>query len=136
MHDGSTSDRRAFLRLGGAAVLGGLAGCSALSGRSPLDLAVFNWTDTPQTVTIRLLDPDEGPRSDPARYDASLDLEPDGEVRREAVADARRHLVRYRVYEENSRLTDQDHVHYYGDDDETDPTLAFNLREPGVLTRR
>ncbi|MFB6193861.1 MAG: hypothetical protein ABEI75_02240 [Halobaculum sp.] len=125
-------NRRTFV-LGASATVTGVAGCAALSAR-PLGLTVFNQTDDPYTVEIAILDPDRSSRSEARLYDGSISLGPGGQARRERVFPRRPALVRYSVYEDNSALTDEDHVHYYPSED-TD-RLAFDIDPPGVLHRR
>lgn len=113
----------------------GLAGCSGFrSGDGGVDLTVFNQAAVPYTVEVELLG--EGSSESAARaYGTTLDVEPNGEQTREAVAEAGRYLVRYRVYERDSELTDQDHVHYIPSGDGSE-SLTFDVQETGVLTRR
>jgi NAD(P)-dependent dehydrogenase (short-subunit alcohol dehydrogenase family) len=51
------------------------------------------------------------------------------------VAEARPYRVEYHLCEDHSRLTDEDHVHYYPTD-EGDDIETFDITESGVLTRR
>lgn len=129
--------RRSLVGLGGVCLLGGVAGCSALtSGSATLDLVVFNHADATYRVGVTLLRPDhDGSLSAARSYERTLELDPNGEARREGVAQSRRYLVRYDVVEmDEGRQTDQDHVHYYprGGDD----TITFDLHPPGELTVR
>lgn len=101
-----------------------------------LGLSVFSHTDTPYTIEISLFRSGDGASRSEARvYDASIDVEPQGQARRTEIAEARPYLVRYSVYEDDRRLTDEDHVHYYPPDD-GDDDLAFDLDSSGILTRR
>lgn len=126
--------RRALLGTIGIATATSLAGCSwGQADADGLDLTVFNQTATPFTVEIEFIaDGDDGATS---RHDASLDVDPNGEVNRENVVEAGAYLVRYQVYEENSTLTDEDHVHVVASGDGSD-SLTFDIRNPGVLNRR
>jgi len=126
--------RRQFL-LGTGSLLGGVAGCSALSsGSSMIDLTLFNQTDTPYTVEMDLFQADVQSRSDARVFAGRLDVPAGGETRRNEITEAEPLLIRYGAYEENSRLTDQDHSHYYppGGDD----SLTFDIQESGTVTRR
>lgn len=78
-------------------------GCAWLqSSDGGVDLTVFNQTDTSHNVAIGFFD-DSASEGVARAYSSSLDVEPDGEVTREAVVETGRYLVRYTVYEENSR---------------------------------
>jgi len=113
----------------------GLSGCSGFRSRGDgVDLTVFNQTDTPFTVEIGFYG-DGDSEGAASAYDAALDVEGGGESRREGVVESGRYLVRYQVYEENSRLTDADHVHFIPSGDGTE-ALTFDIRETGTLTRR
>lgn len=129
--------KRRHVILGTTAELTGLAGCSALSSQSSmLNLTVFNHTDDPYTVEMSLLrSGGDWSRSDARVYSERIDVEPQGEARRENVAETRPYLVRYSVYESNRRQTDEDHVHYYLDDGDSN-SLSFDIGSTGVLTRR
>lgn len=137
VNDGLFSNRRAFLRLSSGALLGSLAGCSALSSQSPtLDVTVLNHTNSPYTIEMDFFRNDgERSDSDARVYDTRIDVPAEGEAHRKNVTEPRLYIVQYSVYKENSRLTDQDHVHYYPDDNGND-NLAFDIHSPGTLTRR
>jgi len=127
--------RRAVLGTLGVAAGSAFTGCAWLqSSNGSVDLTVFNQTDTSHTVAIGFFD-DSASEGVARAYSSSLDVEPDDEVTREAVVETGRYLVRYTVYEENSRPTDQDHVHFIPDGDGTE-NLTFDIRESGELTRR
>ncbi|MBX0325961.1 hypothetical protein EGH21_23375 [Halomicroarcula sp. F13] len=127
--------RRAVLGTLGVATASTFTGCSWLQSRDgSVDLTVFNQTDASFTVEIGFFE--DGASEAAARaYSSPLDVEPDGEVTREAVVETGRYLVRYRAYEDHSRLTDEDHVHFIPSGDDTE-SLAFDIRETGELTRR
>lgn len=129
--------RRSVL-LGTPAVGLALSGCSALSGGSPtLDVTVVNHADSPYTIELAALDVEDGAsRSERRVFDTSLDVGADDESTREDVAESRPYLVRYEAYEENSRVTDEAHVHYYPPDDGADGHLIFDVDSDGILTRR
>lgn len=129
--------RRAVLSTG-AASIASLTGCSALSSQpSTLDLLLFNHAESPYTVELSLLRVDTGlPRSDARVYSESIDVEPETEVRREGVVERQQYLVRYEVYENDSKLTDEDHVHYYPVDGWDDDWIGLDIHPPGVITRR
>jgi hypothetical protein len=127
--------RRAVLGAVGVATVGALGGCSrGRSAAESVGLTVFNQTDTTYTVEIGFFD-DDSPEPAARAYESAFDVGPGGEVTRDAVVEAGRYLVRYRAYEEGSRLTDQDHVHFVPSGDGTE-RLTFDVREPGELTRR
>lgn len=127
--------RRAVLGMFGVATASTFTGCSWLqSGDGSVDLTVFNQTDASYTVVIEFFG--EGASEGAARaYSSPLDVDPDGEVTREAVVETGRYLVRYRAYEEHSRLTDEGHVHFIPSGDGTE-SLTLDIREAGELTRR
>ena len=127
--------RRAVLGAVGVAAVGSFGGCSRLrSGAESVGLTVFNQTDAAYAVEIGFFDGDT-PEPAARAYESALDVEPDGEVTRDAVVEPGRYLVRYRAYEGGSRLTDQGHVHFVPSGDGTE-RLTFDIREPGELTRR
>jgi hypothetical protein len=130
--------RRAALRFCGPFLLGSVAGCSALASERPmLDLRLFNQTETPYTVELQLYDAgSDQSRSEARSYAASIDVAPEGETRRADVAEVRHSLVQYEVYGNDSRLTDEDHVHFYPSDGGGEESLVFDVRSPGELTRR
>ena len=64
-----------------------------------------------------------------------MDIESGGQQTHEAVVEPDRFVIRYHAYENNSRLTDEDHVHYIPDGDGTE-SLAFDIRESGELSQR
>jgi hypothetical protein len=127
--------RRAVLGTLGVVTASTLTGCSRLqSSGGRVDLTVFNQTDASYTVEIGFFN--DGASEAAARaYSSSLEVEPDGEVTREAVVETGRYMVRYRAYEDHSRMTDQDHVHFIPSGDSTE-SLTFDIRETGELTRR
>jgi hypothetical protein len=125
--------RQLIVGLVGAAV--GLAGCSGLSSNKVVDLTVFNDTEDPYNVLFEFYVPD-GSRSDAQVWDtgtSGLRVPPTGMVERDGVVSARQYVIRYSVYRNNSRLTDEGHFHYYpsGEDD-----ISFDIRPPGELWRR
>ena len=127
--------RRAVLGTLGVAAASTFTGCSWVQSRDGgVDLTVFNQTDTSYTVVIRFFD-DGASEASSRAYSASHDIEPDGEITREAVVETGRYLVRYHAYEENSRLTDEDHVHFIPSGDGTE-SLTFDIQQRGQLTRR
>ncbi|TKX56538.1 hypothetical protein EXE44_14240 [Halorubrum sp. SS7] len=127
--------RRAVLGAVGVAAVGSLGGCSRLSSDAErVGLTVFNQTDATYTVEIGFFD-DDTPEPAARAYESALDVAPGGEATRDAVAEVGRYLVRYRAYEDGSRLTDQGHVHFVPDGDGSE-RLTFDVREPGVLASR
>lgn len=118
-----------------AGVAASLAGCSEVSSRDGgVDLTVFNQADAPYTIEIAFFG-DSDSEGEARAYDTSLDLEPDGRQTREAVVEPRRYLVRYHAFEENSRLTAEDHIHFIPRGDGTE-SLIFDIQETGEVTRR
>lgn len=79
---------------------------------------------------------DNQPRSEARAYSESIDVEPGGKTQRENVAENRPYLIRYEAYENNSHLTDEDHVHFYPSGNEGDDSVSFDIHPSGVLTRR
>ena len=131
-----TLGRRAFVRAAGVATLGALAGCGARSSPATLRLSVVAHTEIPYTVELTLFEAGgNGTRSEARVYDTSIDVPAGGEpVSREAVAEAQRYVIRYSAYAENSRLTDQSHIHYYptGEDD----SVVLDIDENGRVSYR
>lgn len=119
-------------------LLASVAGCSTLtSGSSKLDLTLFNQTDILYTVEMSLFHTgSDRSRSEARVYSESIDVDPQGEAQREDVAESQQYLVKFELFRENSRLTDEDHIHFYPTDDAEDDSLAFNIHQPGVMTRR
>jgi hypothetical protein len=102
-----------------------------------LSVTVFNHAESPYTVEMTLTRTGgDGSRSDARAFSEGIDVEPDGRAGREAVAERQRYLIEYGLYEDNSKLTDQDHVHYYPGDEDENGRLAFDIDSSGVLTRR
>ncbi len=129
--------RRRTLVRGAVPLCAGLAGCSGLVSDSPtLSLTVFNHSKSPYTVEVTISRTDATSRSDAKAFSGTIDVEPDGQAVREDVAERRPYLVEYGLYEDNSDLTDQDHVHYYPGDEGEDGGLAFDIDSSGTLTRR
>jgi len=116
----------------------GLAGCSGLrSGSQSLSVTVFNGSERPYALELTISRTGgNGDRSDARGFSGRIDVDPNGEVVREVVVDRARHLIEYALFEDNSRLTDQDHVHYYPGDEGEDGGLAFDIDSSGTLTRR
>ena len=127
--------RRTVLGTVCGAAASALAGCSRLrSDAGRVDLTIFNQTATAYTVEVAVFG--DGETAAAARaYASSLDVEPDGEVTAKGVVEAGRYLVRYRAYADDSRLTDDGHVHFVPSGDGTE-SLAFDIRETGDVTRR
>ena len=57
-----------------------------------------------------------------------IDIEPEGETRREDIAERKRNLVRYEAYNDSSRLTDEDHVHCSPTTGEREDSIAFDIQ--------
>ncbi|WP_237738340.1 MULTISPECIES: hypothetical protein [Halorubrum] len=98
-------------------------------------MTLFNQTDAPYTVEVEFYRDDGATEAAARAFSSSFDVEPDGEATAEGVVDAGRYLVRYYAYEGNSKLTDEDHVHFIPSGDETE-NLAFDIQETGELTQR
>lgn len=78
-----------------------------------LTVTVFSHADSSDTIELNLFRTgDEMSRSETRVYDASIDVGPQGQARRKNVVETQPYLVRYSVYENDRRLTDEDHVHY------------------------
>jgi hypothetical protein len=103
-----------------------------------LDVSVFNQTETAYTVEMTLFRVgDDLHRSEARAYSASIAVDSQGEARREDVGETRQYLVQYDLYANDRSRTDDDHVHFYPTDGEGEgDELAFDIRPPGVLTRR
>ncbi len=93
----------------------GVAGCAELtSDSSMLSLIFFNHSESPYTVEVTLLQRDENLSRNEARvFSEGFDVEPDGQTTRNDVATTQPYIMEYSLYEADSQLTDQDHVHYY-----------------------
>lgn len=113
----------------------GLAGCSGNQSRDGgVELTIYNQAAVPYSVDVEVFG--DGPSESEARvYDTAVDLAAGGAQTREAAIEPKRYLIRYHAYEDNSRLTDEDHVHYIPDGDGTE-NLAFDIQETGEVTRR
>ncbi len=98
-------------------------------------MTVFNQTDAPYTVEVEFYSDDGASEAAARAFSSSFDVEPDGEATAEGVVEAGRYLVSYHAYEEDSKLTDEDHVHFIPSGDETE-SLTFDIQETGELTQR
>ncbi|MFW6318432.1 MAG: hypothetical protein ACOC06_08205 [Halorubrum sp.] len=129
--------RRTLLR-GAAPLCAGLAGCSGPVSDTPtLSLVVFNHAESPYAVEVTVSRTGDGAsRSEARAFSGQLRVEADGRVARDDVAERRPSLIEYGLYEENSELTDQDHVHYYPGDEDESGALTFDIGSSGTLTRR
>jgi len=120
-----------------ATVLVGVTGCSALSAdSSTLSIVFFNQDDSSYTVELSIFETADESRSEARQYSDSIDIGPEERTRVADVAEMDSYLVRYDLYEDNSRLTDEDHIHYYPPDDGESESLAFNIEQTGELIRR
>ena len=125
--------RQAILAVVGLSA--GVTGCSDRQSRDRgLDLTVFNQADTAYTMEIGFFG-DGDSQGDARAYTTSLAIEGESRETRAAVVDSGRWLGRYSVYEDNSRLTDEGHVHYIPSENGTD-SLTFDIQETGAVTRR
>lgn len=134
----STFASRRAVVTAGVVSIASVTGCSALpSDRSMLGLALLNHADSPYTVEMSLFRVGNNQSRDDVRaYSTSIDVEPRGEARREEAIESKQYLVRYDVYRNDNRRTDQDHVHFYPDEGGDGDRLAFDIHSPGVMTRR
>lgn len=113
----------------------GLSGCSGFRSRDEaVDLTVVNQATVPYTLEIGFFG--DGDSEAAARaYGGTLNVDAGGRETREGVVEPGRYLVRYEAYEENSRLTDEDHVHFIPSGDGTE-AITFDIQATGDLTRR
>lgn len=113
----------------------GLAGCSWNQSRTGgADLRIYNQAAAPFSVEIGFFG-DGATEGQPRVYDTAVDIEAEGQQTREAVVEPERYLVRYHAYEDNSRLTDEGHVHYIPAGDGTE-SVVFDIQETGTVTQR
>lgn len=129
--------------VGTTSIIAGLAGCSRFSTQSAiLDLTLFNHAETAYTVELSLFKSEGDPSRSAARvYEDRIHVPPAGRAEREAIAEVQPYITRYSVYENNTRLTDQDHIHYYPHESSyvnstAVDTLAFDINAEGGMTRR
>ena len=102
-----------------------------------LSLTVFNHSESPYTIEMTISRTDGDDSKNAARaFSGRISIEPDGQTLREDVAERQPYLIEYSLFEDNSELTDQDHVHYYPGDEDEDGSLAFDIDSSGTLTRR
>ncbi len=102
-----------------------------------LEIVLFNHTDKPYAVEIGLFRADgTRSRSDARVHSESISVGPQGQTRREDVAESRQYVVRYEVFENNHTPTDEGHVHFYPGDDGDSDEIAFDIHSPGTITRR
>jgi len=130
--------KRRTLVSGVVPLCAGLSGCSGLLSDPPtLSLVVFNHSESPYTIEVTVSRPAGGDsRSDARAFSGQLGVEPGGQAVREDVAERRPYLIEYGLFEDNSELTDQDHVHYYPGDEDESGRLTFDIDSSGTLTRR
>jgi hypothetical protein len=102
-----------------------------------LSLTIFNTSESPYAIEMGIFRSDQNSSRSEARvYSERIDVEPDSQTVREDVAEVQSYIIEYGLYEDNSFLTDQDHVHYYPGDEDESGSLAFNIEPSGVLIRR
>ena len=113
----------------------GLAGCAGNQSRDRgVELTIYNQATAPYSVEIEIFG--DGPSEGEARvYDTTVDIEAGGKQTREAAIEPQRYLIQYHAYENNSRLTDEAHVHYIPEGDGAE-NVVFDIRETGDVTRR
>ena len=130
--------KRRGVLLGTTTAISGLAGCGVPSSEdSRLDVTIFNHTETSYTIEVDIFDSTaDGSRGEARVYSESITIEPEGQAEREEIAETQPLLARYDVYENNSRQTDQGHIHYYPSDDNSAESMVFDLQPPGSLVRR
>lgn len=130
--------QRCTFVLGTIPLYPGLVGCSDLIADSPmLSVTVFNQSESPYTVEMTFSRTEKDvARSEGQVFSGRIDVEADGQSVREDVAEQRQYLMENSLYENNSSLTDQDHVHYHPGDEDESGSLAFDIDSSGTLTRR
>lgn len=102
-----------------------------------LSLAVFNHANDPYSIEMGIYRSGDGSSRSEARvFSSRVDVEADGQTVREDVAEVQSYMIKYDLYKNNSSLTDQDHIHYYPDDEDASGSLAFDIDPSGVLTQR
>lgn len=118
-----------------------VAGCSALESDPPmLDLVVFNYTDSPFTVTIELFrSGNNQTRNEAKAFASTIDVEPGGETRLEDAVENDQYLIEYdvdRIVEGDPLETDRDHTHFYPTGDGENNSIAFDIVRSGKMNKR
>lgn len=132
--------RRALISLGGCSLVP-VTGCSAVLSETPmLDLLIYNQTDSHYVVTVRLYRVATAENRNEARvFQARMEVEPQGVVKRDAVAESDRYLLRYdvdRLVEGDPLETANDHAHIYPSADGDSDSVAFDIVGSGDLKKR
>jgi len=96
-------------------------------------LTIFNHAAVPDTIEISFLG-DDASEGEARMYRDTLNIEGAGQQTREYVVESQRYLIRYHTFEENSQLTDQDHVHFIPSGDGAG-SLTFDIQETGETVR-
>jgi hypothetical protein len=113
-----------------------LAGCSTLASESAtFDLVLYNRDDEAYEVSLRVHRPDDRFRHERVASE-TVDVEPDEEVRLDAIAERGPDVVQYEVYTADAGVeTDDDHVHFFPRD-EGDAALVLDIEESGEINQR
>lgn len=101
-----------------------------------LSVMVFNHAESSYTIELGMFEGRDKSRPEARQYSRSIDVESAGQTRVDDIVEMGSYLLRYEVYENNSRLSEQDHIHYYPPEDGESDTIAFDIEETGELTRR
>ena len=136
----STHSRRAVMAAGLCSVAS-VPGCSILeSDPSMLDIVFINNTDSGFTITVHLLASGDGNSNGEGRaFSASIDIEPQEELRREEIAESQQYLIEYdvdKIVDGDPLQTDHDHAHFYPTDGGDNPSVAFDIVGSGTLNKR
>ena len=130
-------DRRTYLRVSSATLLGGLAGCSGESSDSSMfHFRLVNQTSDPYSVSLAIFQMESGQsRKEATVLDEFIEIEPQETVKRENIGDPRQYLLRYTLSAADGERIDHGHFHYYPQNDGYDETIVLHLFPSGEITR-
>lgn len=116
-------------------------GCSMLESDSPgLDIVFINNTDSRFIITVHLFaSRDDHSDGELDTFSAPIEIDPQGEVRREDIAESQQYLIEYdvdKIVDGDPLQTDHGHAHFYPTDDGDNPSVAFDIVGSGTLNKR
>lgn len=136
----STHSRRAVIAAG-ICTVASVPGCTLLASDPPmLDIVFINNTDNRFVITVHLLASGDGHSNEEGRtFSASIEIEPQEELRREDIATSQQYLLEYdvdKIVNGDPLQTDHGHAHFRPTDGGDNPSIAFDIVGSGILNKR